>query len=82
MSEVIKEKTKLLNFKLWKVIVGLIGVLSGSLGFVYKNNSDKSKNNKYLGLYSALSIIFGSALLITELETNFKPVDEEDDLDE
>ena len=71
----LKEKTAKLHIFLIRVMSGLITIISGVVGFIV---GKRKSNNKYK-VISILSILSGVTLLAKELETNFKPIDEEDD---
>ena len=70
----LKEKTAKLHISLIRVISGLITIIGGVVGFIIGKRKSK---NKYK-VISILSILSGITLLAKELETNFKPIDEED----
>ncbi len=70
---ILKEKTAKLHISLLRVITSFITLIAGIIGFLFNK---KKPNNKKFKVLSIVSIISGISLLIKELESNFKPVDD------
>lgn len=73
MSDKFEINSSSISVNIVRVITGIILVIAGIFG--YKKND---KKNKYISLASVLSTIFGGVLLVTELEEDFKPIEEDD----
>lgn len=68
-----------LDINIFRSLGGILTIIAGVI--LYFRNR-KAKNNKYISLAGILTTLFGCALIGTELENSFKPVDVEEVTDE
>ena len=74
MSDKFEVKADNIKVNIIRAALGFILLFAGIVG--YKKND---KKNKYVSLGAVLSVVFGGTLLVTELEEDFKPIDDEEE---
>ena len=74
MSEKFNVVKKNINLNWVKAISGLVMVIGSVVAYKFKKNK-----SKYVAPVAAVTGVLGVTLLATELESNFKPIDIEEE---
>ena len=72
--ESLKINTKSININPARLISGIASLI---FGIISVKVAEKRNYNKYRKLINWLCIIFGATCIITEIETDFKPIENE-----
>ena len=72
-KKVFKDAKCNISLDWFKLLGGLIMIIAGIVGYKFKDK------NKYYALGGVVSGVAGLGLIITELEDNFKPIEDNDE---